>query len=660
MNVRIRLAAALLLLASLTLAPCVLAGTADPPLQVGTVLGGQLRAPVIDGTRVYVPSGRIVTTWDYGDPAAPQRRAVTAPANGLIQGLTRLGGYLYAGWQAGDDNAGLAIYSLADPDAPELVAQVDDYTTMPLRVLRSVAAANGHLYLFDAENGVFYGTVDDPEQPVFTRAFRTPTRYESAAAFGHWIFTHATTLMGNTALVVFDVSDPTAPTAVSGSNQFFNTDLFAIHANPPLAAGFGLLLTLFDVADPANVVQRGQIETPPATHGAVIGDHAYSVGFDGLDAWNISDPDHPVAAGHFDIPTLGTDATAVVGNHALLLTSTDRLVRIDGSTPAQPAVASLADLPGGTAARDVALHGEHAIVLQEAYGFSVADPDTLVASARFDADLPQQLNMRDFEQFAVYGNRVYLTAWGYGLIVVDIADPAQPVELGRLPWEFASAAAAQGDFVYLGKTTNGGEVRVVDVSDPAAPVLRGQFLANDVQRVQVHGSRVFIADALLGGLRIVDVADPDAPVQIGFYDQGCDSLGATATDVALSADGATAYVACPTGLHIVDVGNPTQPVQLGVHPTDGFSFRATVEIRGDRAWYGDIAGVHEIDVSDPAAPTLLATTSLGYYAPNRLRATPDGRLFAFGGIAGVHVFGTSAPDDIIFADGFEAPPSSLD
>ena len=68
--------------------------------------------------------------------------------------------------------------------------------------------------------------------------------------------------------------------------------------------------------------------------------------------------------------------------------------------------------------------------------------------------------------------------------------------------------------------------------------------------------------------------------------------------------------------------------------------------------------MHEIDLTDPATPVGLSVTALTYIAPRRLRAVADGRLFAFAGGSGVHVFGkaTTGPDDVIFADCFDDTP----
>jgi hypothetical protein len=115
-------------------------------------------------------------------------------------------------------------------------------------------------------------------------------------------------------------------------------------------------------------------------------------------------------------------------------------------------------------------------------------------------------------------------------------------------------------------------------------------------------------------------------------------------------------VACETGLQVVDISDPTSPVRLGGWTAE-WANGSTVAAEGERAWFGDRAGVHEIDLSDEANPALVQTTWIGGYAPVRLRATGDGRLFVFHRALGTHVLGeVEAGPDHIFSDGFEAAP----
>lgn len=648
--------------------PVSAAARGSDALPLTLVAGGSVLDPVVSGDLAYVPSGRIVSTWDYSNPT-PRLFATTGtqPASGVIRGLTRWGDYLYASWQAGDDSGGVAVYSLRNPVRPELVGEFSDYTSSSFKSLWTLAAANGYLYLFDSENGIYYGDLGpDPLHPSFTLLRRTPVPYSRSQVVGDRVFASGTTNSAEPlhACIALDVSTPGAPAMLdAGCGGGDSLELFRSRIQPPLAAAYGLKLSLFDVSDPAQTLVLGAIDTPPAMDGFIAGDHAYSLGFAGIDIHDISDRAAPVTVGHSDLPTLGADAVVATEQGALLFTSTDRFTRIDVTDPLVPVAVGTGTPVGGAVANDVAIVGDKAVILQENYGLGIADRRSLAPLGRFDADLPEVLNQRDFEAFAVDGDRAYLAAWGFGLVVVDLSDPMQPTELGTLESFFPSAIAASGDFVYLGSATNGGVLQIVDVSDPAHPVARGALNVTTINRLQVHGSTVYAADEL-AGVHVFDVSNPDAPVEVRVWNDGCtDTLGVSAYDIDLNAAGTLAAVACGTGLHLLDLGQPTEPVRVGGYAIDYWTARPTAAIHGDRAWFADAQGLREFDITSPATPVQLGqTTTMAYMPPRRLRATDDGRLFAFAYGTGMHVFGTAGsaePTDRIFTDGFDgAAPST--
>ncbi len=652
--------ALLLLLATAALAPAH-AGSGSAPLPIRDFAGGVPTTPIVSGDIAYIGAGHSLSTWDIGDPSSPLLlHRVGVPSRGQIQGVARSGGYLYAAWSSANDDSGISVYSLVDPLAPVLVNEVDDYTASSLKILRAIAAGSDRLYLFDRENGVFVGSLADPEHPTFTRVLQSPAEFRSPTIIGQTLYTTVRNFLGNTAIQLFDITDPDVLVPLSGSLPYPGTTLFATAFAPPLAVATGEALTVFDLGTPGQVTEFAQVASAPASRVEVVGDHAWTFGFDGLDVWDLSTPSAPVAAGHLAVDLLGAEVGAGSGSRIITATRTDRLAILDGGQPAQPSLAGQANLPGGAESMDSALLGEHLILLQGGYGLSINARDTLQPLARFDADLPAQMNERAFEGLAVNGDRAALASWAYGVILVDLSDPLAPVELGRLPWPFASEIALGGSFAYVGRSTNGGVVQVVDVSAPGNPVARGVYTgATEVRAIALHGTHLFVADGLLGGLRILDIADPDQPVQVGFYDQGCEVLGNTAYDVAISDDGNTAYVACPSGLHIVDVGVPAAPVRLGlVTPTgdDWTIYRPRVAVRGDRAWLANAAGVHAFDIADPADPVALGSTVLGWSSPARLRALADGRVYASAVDSGLFVLGEGAPGDRLFANGFEPSP----
>jgi hypothetical protein len=100
-------------------------------------------------------------------------------------------------------------------------------------------------------------------------------------------------------------------------------------------------------------------------------------------------------------------------------------------------------------------------------------------------------------------------------------------------------------------------LRVIDVSNPAAPVELGSFITPGFATgVEVVGGLAYVASGTYG-LWVIDVSNPAAPVEIGFLD-----TPGSATDVAVV--GGLAYVAdSHFGLRVIDVSNPAAPVEIG-------------------------------------------------------------------------------------------------
>lgn len=651
------------------------------PLSFQRALGGQLRDPVVSGDYVYVPGGRIVSTWNYADPAAPRLLATTGaqPAQGVISGLARWGDHLYASWYSGLDNSGIAVYSLADPANPVLVSQFDDYPAFTLKNLWAISAANGYLYAFDRENGLFYGDLTaDPLHPAMRHhelPFAGPIYYEGAVAHGSRLYASGFSGLLDVQwhfCTSYDVAAPAAPAAGADCGSGERPMHARSRVQPPYALSFGMdNVTLFDVADPDAMVVAGRLEDVSAVDGFLSGDYVYALGHDGIDVVDFSDRANPVLAAHAPIQLPGTPdlfaGTSVTpyAQGALVLDGADRLVRLDVTAPTAPRVASEAWQPGGSFARNIAMARGKAVLLQGTYGLGIADAADLTPQARFD--IPQTRHtLNDVVDFAVAGDVAYLPSPYTGLHVVDLSDPLRPVERARTPIFIAEGAwmwiAEQDGFLYVGRGGYSNNwLKIIDASDPSNLVLRGDVPVPRIDRLQVHGRYAYGADddiySSTSGLRVFDVGDPDAPVEIALY-QGCPGAEGFAShpvlDVELAADGARAYVACHDRLHILDIGDPAQPTLLGEYAPPAIEFLwsgRAVATRGDRAWFSDYNGVHELDVGDPAHPRLLKVHETGLMPATRLRALDDGRVFAFEDLMGMHQFGPV--DEAIFRDGFD-------
>ena len=612
--------------------------------------GGMLIAePLGIGNRIYVAGGATVAVWQRNTNGAPVLAGDThnQPVSGRITGLATYGDYLYASYQ-GYDASGVAVFSIANGDTPVLLGQYGDYSNAPARWPKSLAVVGTSLVLLDSEVGLFTASLANPARPFFTHS-GDPVTYDRAWSVGNRLYTVGRTYISGTALNIFDVSNPNAVTRLGGAT-LDGFDNYRLRVKPPYAIGFGLSVNITDFSDPANLVQRGRIDAPVAYDGLLVGDYGWSVGgFEGLEVWSLANVDAPSQVGvSVPIDTFSTDVSTTIGNDGWLATRDDRVLRIDGTDPTQPTLGGTGLRAGGTESLDFAMKDGTALLLGNAFGLQMAEAGSLAPVGRYVTSLEQSLQGRAFEGLALDGNRAYLGSWGAGLVIADVTDPRRPVELGRYFYEFGSTVAARGNYAYLGRTTNGGELVILDVSNPADPSPVGVLtsaLDDKFMRIALHGNYAFIADqpqmgTTGGGLRIVDIHEPTSPTDVAlFTDCGAPN------DVALDQTGKLAALACSDATWLVDVTDPTHPVALGNYPGNA----TAIALRGDRAYIGTDDGVSELDISNRASPTLV-THRVTQDVPRRIAATADGRIYVMHGLLGTWVY----TPDRLHADGFEA------
>lgn len=186
-------------------------------------------------------------------------------------------------------------------------------------------------------------------------------------------------------------------------------------------------------------------------------------------------------------------------------------------------------------------------------------------------------------------------------------------------WGYADGSG--NEYALVG-TVNG--FAIVDVTDPADPIQLHYIPGvNSTWRdVKVWGHHAYVVNETSGGLLIVDLSDLPSNISSVTYTAPAAGLApdtlSTAHNIFIDENG-FAYLFgynnsiadIPTaerGALILDLANPEAPVIAGVYKTnyihDGF-------VRGDTMWGGEIynGDLSVVDVSDKANPVLLALQS---------------------------------------------------
>jgi hypothetical protein len=187
---------------------------------------------------------------------------------------------------------------------------------------------------------------------------------------------------------------------------------------------------------------------------------------------------------------------------------------------------------------------------------------------------------RVLDRYAISGQYAFVPAGLGGLVIVDLADPAQPrrvtaYQTGNWIRDVAvsgsiACAVDDPDDPTLSRLP---QLLVLDVANPSQPALLGRYepdpggaAAGKLFAVKQAGHYAFVADQGMwssslnrytgGGLHVVDLSDPTAPRRVA----GINS--ATVNGVVVAND--YAYLAArEAGLLIVDIADPTAPRVVG-------------------------------------------------------------------------------------------------
>jgi hypothetical protein len=198
----------------------------------------------------------------------------------------------------------------------------------------------------------------------------------------------------------------------------------------------------------------------------------------------------------------------------------------------------------------------------------------------------------------VSGNYVYLAAGS--LNIVNILDPANPVEIGRYEDPNIVDVFVRDNFAYLAHAPTPGLI-ILDISDLSNPTFLGNCsLPAGAGRVFVRGDYAYLIDSYwnTGHLQIIDVSDPTNPIRTGGYAEDWGYI----SDIFVAEN----YAYIPAfGLNIIDVSDPENPSLAGSYFTRCWKLFVESDYAYIAGGYEDVLKIFE--VSDPANPVLVAS-----------------------------------------------------
>jgi len=290
----------------------------------------------------------------------------------------------------------------------------------------------------------------------------------------------------------------------------------------------------------------------------------------------------------------------------------------------------------------LALSGEHAFAATLGGGLRIVDVHD--PAHPVEVGFLQDANALDIScddylnDVAVSGGLAFVAAEDDNLCIADVSTPTAPRWVGRNQRNGdAETVAASGRHVFLGNG-RGGRMLVYDVSDPARPREVAEDGTIAAVNIVVAGDRAYVGTVLSGrdpdenrpdGVWIFDISNPAAPRRVGAVTVAADEFVG-----GLAVAGDRLYVATGRGLAVFDVRKPASPRRVAAATTPGWA-------RGDPApspsafvYLPTEQGLQAVDVSDPARPRpggLYSPAADGAGAARMERTFTDGTLvFAVG------------------------------
>ena len=297
---------------------------------------------------------------------------------------------------------------------------------------------------------------------------------------------------------------------------------------------------------------------------------------------------------------------------------------------AQPSIAGRLEFPGGHLS-SLALSGSLAFATDIAYGLRVIDLQNPAQPVQVGAYTP----LGYAQGISVAGDYAYVAADSSGLRIVDISTPGQPVEVGALQLNSSAMnVLAAGNYAYL----CGMSFYIADVSDPRNPLLLSQYRVDGACRELDYRDGMVVL-ATESGLDFIDVRNPKNPVRITELKLQSSSTEDTVVGVLLNGD--FAYTGSSyTGVEVFDLSNLPAVQPAGAF-NNGKNFTQDLFIQENLAYLADFFGLQILDVSDPHQPA-----GLGFYdTPDEVYAVTSAgsAVFISDGRAGVYVVDTSNP-----------------
>lgn len=210
---------------------------------------------------------------------------------------------------------------------------------------------------------------------------------------------------------------------------------------------------------------------------------------------------------------------------------------------------------------------------------------------------------------AIVDNHAYVAMTNGGFQVIEISTPSLPMKRGAFsaPGIYARDVVVRENLAYVTSSEGDIGLYVLDVSSPVQPEQLGSMaLDGGGWGIALANDTAYVAAGAAEGLAVVDLSEPLAPRVAETI-----TVRSFATDLEVTAE--RVFVGCQNGVFAIRAPAANSPPVIGAAATPGeASFVVPV---GNLALVMDgEAGMHVMDVADPAAPSIVGSVDTPGYA----------------------------------------------
>jgi hypothetical protein len=420
---------------------------------------------------------------DVFDPSQPFLVGIAPAQLGSGNEIIVQGVYAYV------TSDSLMIFDVGNPTAPILIGTCG----LPMEC-GALELAGNYAYV----GGLFWGglsvvDVSNPTLPAEVGYYQTDDRIWGLSICQGYLIADGI----EAGLLLFDISDPRNPVPASECS-YWGSLQHVIYSNGTLyLADYFSGLRVVDVSNPAQPQEIGRFDTLAEVWNLELSEnYIYALGGDEdppHHIWtvDVSDPTDPLLVNTLTLDLHGVSDLSASGSLLGLAAVWAGLLVYDITIPAAPVLVGSYWLGEEKACCNILLSGD--IAYAGIWGGETEQLHILDVSAPAQPHLLSTLDIKVYGM-DISGNYLYVaTGDDQSVVVMDVSDPTRPAIVSTYQTEFLPRSICfQWEYLYV--ATMGEGLRILDVRDPANPVETGWYVMEDeIQAAAACGTLAFTA-----------------------------------------------------------------------------------------------------------------------------------------------------------------------